>query len=666
MRNKAATRTRPAVSGSTALWTLALLAAAGTLHAQSPVELVREGRLALVDNEPLLAVEYFREAADLNPSYFDAFFGLAEAFYLLDEYDEALVHVRRAGRLTRRNPDVLVLEARILLGLGNLEEARAMLNQARAVAPNSADTRRTQAEIALAEGQVEAAEAELLEAYRLDPSSRRTLLSLMILYDTTGRPEAAGAYLQLALRAFPDNALVQYLAATHHLGTDELEQAMSHVQTAVSLEPEYRDALLLQAALYYHRREYAQAEAVTEQLLLADIADTEAWYIRSIAQVAQGRIDDALLGFRRLLRATPDFELGRLAMESTILENLDLEDERREEPARYRFGRAEVSARQNLFGRALLNYRRGLRLDPYSQDGRLAYAELFRTTGHFATFLAEVSVLSDLGANSTRISDIIEIYESLLVDSVSSEWGIDQFSITRNPLSIALFYEDSGFSLGLPDSSRVIADFAADLLLGREHLTPSGPAMPAPDYSAAFRSARLAGADYFVVFRFEDRDRSFSGEARVYLTRTGGELARFATARSGNERIQGVVTTLVEQIANLAPVAAPIVERELSRAVVALGSLDGIEEGDVFPIVAETDYLLARDGVSFLYSEANVRGTLEITRTDDLVSEGRIESAEMFDTVGVGDLVLAGGQGPDTAGQATLFPPIYHRIRSIR
>ncbi len=634
--------------------------------AQTAVDFYRAGSRALAAGDLPEAVENLREAVRINNAYFDAYAGLAEAYYLLDEYDEALANIREAVRLSRRNADVYVLQARILLGLGDLPGAREALDIALRLRPNDASARLTEAEIALAEGQVDAAEDRFLEVLRLNPDGRQALLSLMILYDTMGQPERAERYLDPALRNYADSALVQYLAATHYLGSGNVNTAMRHVQTAVTLEPDYRDALLLLGALYYYQERHSEAEAVMDQLLNRDPQDIEAWYIRSVSQEAQGRVGDAIMGYRRALRVSPDFEAARLAMEAAILDNLDLEDNRRAESAAYRFGRAGLFAEQNLFSRAATEYRRGLRLDPYSTEGRMGYAELYRTGGRFATFLAQAQVIRDLGMETMEVADIIEIYESLLSDSVSTEWGIDQFSLPRRPLVISLFYETSGFSLGLPESSRFFAGFAHDMVLGMENLEPSDVPQAVPGYGRAFRQARDHNSDYFVLFSFEDQDRSFRGRAEVYLTRTGAEVAEFVAGRSGNDRVQGVLTTLVEEIEALAPVSAQLVARELDRGVIALGAADGLVEGDTFPIVAETAYLLARDGLSFLYSENDVRGTFEVTRTDDLISEGDISSTDFFDTISIGDLVLAGGQEPVETPAAGLFPPIYHRIRAVR
>ena len=657
-------RPRPSATGAMCLGLLLFVAASGA--AQTAVDYYNNGSEALVAGDLPRAVENFREAVRINNAYFDAYTGLAEAYYLLDEYDEALANVLEAVRLSRRNADVYVLQARILLGLGDLPGARDALDNALNLRPNDAAARLTQAEIALAEGQVEAAEDGFLEALRLNPGGRQALLSLMILYDTIGEGERAERYLDPALRNYADSPLVQYLAATHYLGTGNLTTAMRHVQTAVALEPDYRDALLLLGALYYYQERYSEAEAVMDQLLTQNPQDIEAWYVRSVSQEAQGRVGDAVMGYRRALRVSPDFEAARLAMEAAILDNLDLEDDRRAEPAAYRFDRAALFAEQNLFSRALTEYRRGLRLDPYSAEGRMGYAELYRTGGRFATFLAQAEVIRSLGMETTEVSDIIEIYESLLADSVSVEWGIDQFSLPRRPLQISMFYEESGFSLGLPESSRFFAGFAHDLVLGLENLEPAEVPAAVGGYGEAFRLSRGDESDYFVILSFEDQDRSFRGQAGVYLTRTGAEVAEFVAGRSGNDRVQGVLTTLVEEIEALAPVSAQLVARELDRGVIALGAADGVEEGDTFPIVAETAYLLARDGLSFVYSQDDVRGNFEVTQTDDLISEGQITSTDFFDTISIGDLVLTGGQEPVERPAAGLFPPIYHRIRAVR
>ena len=86
------------------------------------------GSRAQAEENYILAIESYRGALAENPAYLEPMTGLAESFFLLEEYDEALRWVEQALRLDRVNTDLAVLKARILIGLERAPEARELLS----------------------------------------------------------------------------------------------------------------------------------------------------------------------------------------------------------------------------------------------------------------------------------------------------------------------------------------------------------------------------------------------------------------------------------------------------------------------------------------------------------------------------------------------------------
>ena len=90
---------------------------AGAQERGTPRQLYQRGREAQSRVQLLRAVELYRAALQSNPDYLEPMVGLAETFFALEEYREALDHVTRARRYDRENLDLRILEGRIRLGL---------------------------------------------------------------------------------------------------------------------------------------------------------------------------------------------------------------------------------------------------------------------------------------------------------------------------------------------------------------------------------------------------------------------------------------------------------------------------------------------------------------------------------------------------------------------
>jgi tetratricopeptide (TPR) repeat protein len=72
--------------------------------AQSASALYESGRTAMLEERYYEAMESFLESLRVNPSYAEPVAALAECFYSLGEFDQALSYVRRARALSRAVP----------------------------------------------------------------------------------------------------------------------------------------------------------------------------------------------------------------------------------------------------------------------------------------------------------------------------------------------------------------------------------------------------------------------------------------------------------------------------------------------------------------------------------------------------------------------------------
>jgi hypothetical protein len=388
------------------------------------------------------------------------------------------------------------------------------------------------------------------------------------------------------------------------------------------------------------------------------------------------------------LRQNPGDEITRVVYEELMRENLPADAERRTALAEHHFDRASQLEERNRVDRALQEYRRGLQLAPYHRNGRLGYAELLRLRGYEARYLQELKVLRNNGHDDSYITDRIETFESVLQDSVASRWGVDQFTLDRARVGIALYYHREQNGVSHEKATPHLAAFLADALLEHERISivESTP-REVGSFAEAYRHARNNDAELFLIARFSEASDSFRIGATLYSGRSGSELQSLESVRLGNGRLRNAANAVSDTLARALPLRGSLVERDGDRGLVDVGRVHGLEAEDRLSVLRDGPLLLESDRLRYMVGEADVLGTFTVSGLDDLVAEGTLEGKSLYDLIHAGNIVLRrsedaaesgnaaegeGGPAPEneaageTGAASRMFPPIYHEIRGIR
>lgn len=647
---------------------LALGAPLEGLAQESAVTLNRQAEQALSQGEPFRAVELYTAALEQNPSYAEALRGIAGAYYELDEYDQALGYAERYLQNASDAAAARNLLARVQIGLGNLDRAAELYDMVLAEEPNNLEATIGTAELAVARDNPEAALARFEDARRLAPTNRRVLLSLALVHRYEGRSDAAERYIRLALQYHPEHPLVHLLAAEYYLDAGRLDRAAREAELTLSLRPQNEDALMLRARVAFLRSRYEEAADGAAEVIGVNRGREAAWYLRAASLERLDRMEETVETLELARRAVPESEFMRLYAEQILREHRGPDDELRGDYADYHFERASRFVRENRLDRALVAYRRGLRLSPYHREGRIGFAEIFRTRGYPAKYLQELEVLASVGEDDQFLIDRIESYRSALTESPAREWGVDQFSIARRPMTVDLFLSPAQSDLRHPDGAVVYGRYLRDLMVSRERLSVPRPAALADGFAQAYGTARTSGSDYFLVAGVREDARSVRLEAELFLSRTGESVGSFRAYRTGNGRIERAAGAVVEGVAASVPLRGELLERVDDRVLLSLGALDGIEAEDELVIVREDGVMLSTEEPGYRFAESDAVGTVEVTRVDALVSEGVARRRGFFDLISEGDVVVRepGENAPALAQDTPVYPSLYRELRRIR
>jgi tetratricopeptide (TPR) repeat protein len=629
-------------SAKTVFLCIILLSAAGSerLFAADARGAYLAGAAAQGSEDFELAIERYKDALSLNPAYLEPMVGLAQSFLLMEEYDEALTFVSRARIYDKNNPDLAVLEGRIRIGQGDTTRARALFAGVLVRQPNNVEARLGLAEAEIAEGKTTNAFAMYGQTLRLAPESTKALLSLAMLSDETGDAGGAARYYELALKSHSSDPRVQLAAASWSASRGDFSLAEQRAKIALSLKPDMRAAKILLGGIYLQTGRYPEAISTLKEIVASNRKDPLAWYSLALAYRKSGDAAMAISSLSTSLQARPDDEIARLAQEATAVDSLPMDDAQRRKMASYHLAQGRLLEEKSFLEKAMTEYRRALILDATSRDGRVAYARVYRSLGFPDKYLSELQVLARLGVKDTFVQDEIEGLTSDLAGRISRVWGYDQHNLERTRYSIPVYTLATANRLTHPLASDDVARYFATLL-GRDDAIVVPAVQPGVNgFDDAFRAARSAETDYFVLLAVDEAERSFSATADIYLSRTGARIGSFAAFRTGNDRVRDSLMRLSAQISGLLPVRGTLLVRRFGQGLIDLGTFQGLKKDDKLVIVRQGGVRLQPDAPGLFYNEKDVVGDFAVTGPDEGVSEGNVTGRGYFDYVNIGDQVV--------------------------
>ena len=599
----------------------------------------KEAETALVENDYYRSIAVFMEILDKNPSYFDARLGIAEAYLLLEEYEEALNHILKAILLDKSSIDAKIIYGRILTGQREFAEARALFMVILEKELNNMSALFSLAELEVAEGNILNALDLYKNALAKSPGNRRALISSIILFDSIKKNVISETYVDQVLILYPENAYVNYIAAKHYYESGKINTALEYATRSFDLDSENPDTTFLLSLIYFSMEKYDMAVVLIENSLNITRSNSEIWYLLGEVYLKLGNIDKSIYCYATAIRYSSQYELPRIALENTIIENKPIDDPIRTKYADYHFYKGVEYVDRNYSIQARNEFRRGLLIDPHSIKGKKLYAGLIKTDGYLNKYLSLLKSIASQKPNDMYLADEVEIYQSMISATVSEEWDIDQFIIDVPKYNIELFLNKSGIPYNTYNEGFHLGSYLIHILHGYENIESNFNILPS-DFSNAFKTAREKGSDYFIMFDFRDTKRSFSANASIYHSGTGSLLREIPVFRTGNQKISLSLQTLSRTLSESLPGWSKIIERKFNRVLLNVGNIQGTTPGDIFLVIREENFHLKKDSLGLELNPELLLGEVEITKTDDLVSEGILKKYHFFDFINPGDYLI--------------------------
>ncbi len=644
-----------------------------TLHAD-PVSLVQSGQKHQASENWFSAIEDYQEALRENPSFLIAWRGMAECFYALGEYEQALSHVNEALRFKKDDPELLNLKGFISIGQGELDEASLIFSRVLSVWPNDIEARFGLAEIEIHTGRIASASNFYRDALARNPENRKALLSLAVVSRESGNSVLAREYIEKALRFHGENPQVFYFAAYLAVQDGRIDAAERHIRRALSLKNNYDIARELLAVILYRSHRFSEVVRVCDERIAGDRKRSSAWYMKTLALEKLGSFEDAILSARTGLDVAPEDDILRSLAEKIIIETLPFEDSRRRIWSAWHVERAKLFEQKNLSDQALYEYRRALRIYPDDAETRYSYAGVLLSRGYPAQFYSQLEFIQSLGKSNTRINDALESYGRLLSTSVHRVWDINPLQLDKAHTTIGLFYQNDPANVMHPDSERITTAMLSQAFSYNPRFVVHEADNSVQSYSEAFRLSLQRGDDYFVMLHYNENERDVHLVADVHVSSSGSKADSFSVFRTGNDRYPNALRRMTQMLVSAFPLRGTLIERQQGDAIIDLGKADGVEKDDVFDVVDASSLRVAGDEIALVYDQKAVLGTFTVTTPDEDISRGTLKRSGFYDRMNNGDaVILVPGEDEEEeeSGDAAVAdkksaPSLFRLVRQIR
>ena len=586
------------------------------------------------------AIEQYQEALLINPDYADAWIGLAECAYEMDEFSRALTCLDTANKYYKYNLKIQRLKGFCYIGLGNLEKANDIFDEILKKFPNDVEAIFGLAQLQAFEGRISSAEKYYTQVLTREESSKKALLSLALISLKLGKFEQADYYINQAINYHHNTPEVYYYASYICVQKGDLSKAEEFIRIAVQFKPTYDRANALLAYILYCQGKYEEAVSICDYRISQNRNNSDAWYLKSCAVYNLGSVEQSIKSLETVLKINPQDEIARFFLEQLVCQYLEIEDSRRENFALYHVKSAQESVEKYNSNSALFEYIRALQIHPLNIDVRLSYSDWLLNEGYPEASLSELKFINTQGKVSQKVSDRIESYESLLEDTLAKRWNVDPFYLDKSRVSIGFYHKKDNLTMLHAEGAKICSNLIADTFTAFPYFKVESKSKAINSYSQAFSDARNSNFDYFGIINFDENDRENSISIDLYVTSTGSLAGKWHVYRSGNKKLSSAVQKIVKDMVSSFAVRGKILDRQGSEILIDLGNRDGINLESTF-IVAKKDSLkIADSGVGLVLKNENELGSIQLTEVGEDVSQGIFVQKGFYDKMNPNDEIL--------------------------
>lgn len=394
--------------------------------------------------EYLKAIENFMKSIELNPNYFDAYYHLANCYFILEKYEEAKDIIQKGLKLESDDNPSQLLHAKILIKLGDLTNAENICDNIIYKNPTFLDAYFLKAEIKIYQAKINDAFDIYSKLLRRYPDDWKVNLYLYKFYQNIGKDKESLTYLRKALELAPYEPLVFEELSYYYFNKNDIEQTMEFLNRLFELEPKNSQGLFIKTYILIKQNRLTEAKEILLNLYETYPSRLNVLWLNSFICEKLNDYPSAIKYLKIALDLFPYDEVVRFSLEEDVIKaNMMDFYELKTNLAEYNFKWANFffSNGFSLKGEILL--RRAIRLMPMNTNYRFMLSEMFRSKKAYFKQLEQYNILKDLGYKG--IDTKIEVLTYSLRNSLENRYKIKPYTNTDSFITLGIFAMPSDF-----------------------------------------------------------------------------------------------------------------------------------------------------------------------------------------------------------------------------
>ncbi len=300
---------------------------------------------------------------------------LGISFVVRDRYQEARDYLVRALQADQKRPETKLYLADVYQALGDVQQARGMLNT-------------------------------LLQ---MQPDNFKALFKLAALEKVAGNTDKAVSLYEKILKLDPNRSEAIYKLGLIQVERKELDQANAAAERMIDRSPKNGDGYRLKGIVAFYRKDYAEAITLLQQSVKLS-PNPDGYHFLGLSYYSKGEFENALSQFRFILDRMPSARQARLVMAQTLLAQQRTEDgiaeikkvlaaDESDAAAHAMLGTAYMS--QGLFDQGVRELDRATRLDPKLVAAHLKKGAFYLSKGKGREGEVELAAAVQSAPNAT-------------------------------------------------------------------------------------------------------------------------------------------------------------------------------------------------------------------------------------------------------------------------
>ncbi len=576
---------------------------------------IASGQVLTIKN----ALETLHGVYDKNPNFFEVIRDMAHGYYMVGDFDSALLYTHKALKLKdEENLQTLRLQllmrtmpiSDIRMNKGGAEEVKKLLDTLLARAsynPNVLYVASVYFSIVGDERNYKKVLIRFRSLYKSHQKYQK-LLHVYTLVDAIQSEKKSSESEEsfVALQSYDANPWIAWLLL-HYIGMFHVDATGMFVDdnflemfTAYTERLLQSDIVHLQATGYimrfnffFSQSEMEQAQEVTEQYSKHFPRRGDAWLRHGIALHRLKDYGNALQAFARADAASANNRFINFMYDTTLKDARVVFYEGMEEIAQKRVAvlvAFATSALDRGDAQTARHYaRRALYIEPLAAEARLILADIFRQQGALSAAEEELSLLENTEGILPRVTREIE--------SIRAEIraGLDDYPVVQKLLDAGSFSHISydpvawniqtnvaAYNEGSPTAPVLRVFDTASLQYAEgfftrllEYSLNKFPSIRVADSGETSNAAHTQNVA--VTFSYSEINGIFSVHAHLSNANSHEHITTFIESRSGNNRVEEAMQAMAVRVQNALPVLMPVLATSGNTVVLGRGNYDTME-----------------------------------------------------------------------------------------